>query len=153
MSVDTATWPAGRHPSIETLTTPGHALLGTGIPPAYRGIIGNEWWHRDLGASLKSVQAPSGERSTMWLRVPGIAHALARFAPTAKAVSVSLKIRAAMLPLGQHGGTAVYYDASIAAWATTKNQPHGSQNVSVQRRLLPASDISAMSEIRTIWRR
>nr|MBP9089293.1 alkaline phosphatase family protein [Kofleriaceae bacterium] len=66
------------------------------------------------------VQAPNGDRSTMWLRVPGIADAMTRFAPMAKAVSVSLKDRAAMLPLGQHGGTAVYYDAKTAGWATTK---------------------------------
>ncbi|MBP9089111.1 MAG: alkaline phosphatase family protein [Kofleriaceae bacterium] len=107
-AVDTGTWLVGQHPSIATLTAPGHSLLGTGMPPAYSGIIANEWWHRDLGVSLKSVQAPNGDRSTRWLRVPGIADAMTRFAPTAKAVSVSLKDRAAMLPLGQHGGTAVY---------------------------------------------
>ena len=30
------------------LTAPGHALLGTGVPPAQSGIIANEWWLRDL---------------------------------------------------------------------------------------------------------
>lgn len=122
-AVDTGTWMVGQHPSVATLTAPGHSLLGTGMPPAYSGIIGNEWWHRDLGKSLKSVEAPNGDRSTMWLRVPGIADAMAQFAPTAKAVSISLKDRAALLPLGQHGGTAVYYDAKNVAWASTKPAP------------------------------
>lgn len=122
-AVDTGTWLVGQHPSVATLTAPGHSLLGTGMPSAYSGIIGNEWWHRDLGKSLKSVEAPNGDRSTMWLRVPGIADAMARFTPTAKAVSISLKDRAAMLPLGQQGGTAVYYDAKTVAWATTKPTP------------------------------
>ncbi|HPH64173.1 MAG TPA: alkaline phosphatase family protein [Kofleriaceae bacterium] len=119
-AVDTGTWTVGQHPSAATMTAPGHSLLGTGMPPAYSGIIANEWWHRDLGKSLKSVEALDGGRSTMWLRVPGIGDAMARAVPAAKAVSISLKDRAALLPLGQSGGTAVYYDSQKVAWASTK---------------------------------
>ena len=53
-------WHVGHHPSIATLTAPGHALLGTGEPSATSGILANQWWHRDLGVSLKAVEAADG---------------------------------------------------------------------------------------------
>ena len=39
-------WLTGEHPTPATLTGPGHALLGTGEPPATSGILANEWWDR-----------------------------------------------------------------------------------------------------------
>lgn len=111
-------WHVGRHPSAATLTAPGHALLGTGAPPARSGILANEWWHRDLHRSLAAVESADGATDASWLRVPGLGDAIAAAGHGAKAVSVSLKARAALLPLG-HAGTAIWLDTKTATWTSS----------------------------------
>ena len=113
-------WLVGRHPTAATLTAPGHALLGTGAPTSITGILANEWWHRDLGRSLRSVEAEDGSTSAVWLRVPGLGDAVAAAHTGSKAVAVSLKDRAAILPLG-HSGLALWYDAKSGE--ITSQQP------------------------------
>ncbi|MDB4956245.1 MAG: type phosphodiesterase/nucleotide pyrophosphatase [Myxococcales bacterium] len=123
-------WHVGRHPSAATLTAPGHALLGTGEPPARSGILANEWWHRDLGRVLRAVEAEDGSIGARWLRVPGLGDAVAMH-DGAKAVGISMKERAAILPLG-HRGIAIWYDPKIAgmksnseiAWLADYNRDH-----------------------------
>ena len=115
-------WRVGRHPSAATLTAPGHALLGTGAPTARSGILANEWWHRDLGKSLKAIEAPDGSTTNMWLRVAGLGDAIDASRSGAKAIAVSLKDRAAILPLGHHG-TPIWLDAKEHAWATLGAAP------------------------------
>jgi hypothetical protein len=110
-------WRVGRHPSAATLTAPGHALLGTGMPPAQSGIIANEWWLRDLERPIKAAEDERGATTSKWLRVPGLGDAIAATKRGAKAVAVSLKNRAARLPLG-HAGLAIYYDAKTASFAS-----------------------------------
>lgn len=111
-------WHVGRHPGGVTLTAPGHALLTSGEPPARSGIVANEWWHRDLGRVLKSVETERGEVAATWLRVPGLGDAVAAAATGGRAVSVSLKERAAVLGLG-HTGTAIWYEAPTVDWASS----------------------------------
>ncbi|TMQ10321.1 MAG: hypothetical protein E6J90_36500 [Deltaproteobacteria bacterium] len=110
-------WHVGQHPSAATITAASHALIGTGEPPYHSGILANEWWHRDLGRQLKAVEAEDGSRTAKWLRVPGLSDAIAAAKTGGKAVSVSLKDRAAILPLG-HAGTAIWYDPDKVAWAS-----------------------------------
>jgi hypothetical protein len=105
-------WHVGHHPSAGTLTAPGHALLGTGKPPAYSGILGNEWWSRDEDRVVHSVEA---DDTTKFLRVPGLGDAVTRGKTGAKAVGIALKDRAARLPLGKHG-LALWYDVKTATW-------------------------------------
>jgi len=107
-------WHVGQHPSAATLTSPGHALLGTGEASANSGILANEWWHRELGRRLRSVEDEDGKPTTKWLRVPGLGDALAA-GHGGKAIAVSLKDRAAILPLG-HAGTPIWYDHKTALW-------------------------------------
>lgn len=115
-------WHVGEYPYAITLTAVGHALLGTGEPPARSGIVGNDWWHRDLDRPLKSVEAEDGSTTAAWLRTPGLGDALAAARSGGKAVSVSLKDRAAILPLG-HTGTAIWYDARRVAWTSLAPVP------------------------------
>lgn len=128
-------WHVGQHPSAATLTAPGHALLGTGQPPAYSGILANKWWRRDLDKELDATKDEAGNDTAAWLKVPGIADSVAT-RPGAKAIAVSLKSRAAILALG-HAGTPIWYDARQAgfrsfapvAWLDAYNhanpiQPH-----------------------------
>ena len=110
-------WHVGHHPSVATLTAVGHALIGTGEPPSRSGILANKWWHRDLERDLDSTRDADGKESATWLRVPGLGDAVATRAG-AKAVSISLKDRAALLPLG-HAGEAIWYDRTLPGWTSS----------------------------------
>lgn len=125
-------WRIGRHPSTAAVTGPGHALLGTGEPPATSGIIANEWWSRELARPIKVTEDETGAPSSKWLRVPGLGDAIAAAGTGAKAVAVSLKHRAARLSLG-HAGLAIYYDSKAgrfvshggdAPWLATHDRAH-----------------------------
>lgn len=111
------TWHTGVHPSAASLTAPGHALLGTGRPPAQSGIPANEWWHRDVERVIRSTEGLDGALFAGWLRVPGLGDALVAAHPRAKAVAISLKERAAMLPLG-HTGLPIWYNRRAVAWTS-----------------------------------
>lgn len=111
-------WHVGEYPSPATITAVGHTLLGTGEPPARSGILSNTWWHRDLDRELRATEAEDGARSARWVRVPGLGDAVAAGHHAGKAISISLKDRAAILPLG-HAGTAIWYDHKQIGWAST----------------------------------
>ena len=124
-------WHVGQHPSAATLTAVGHALFSTGEPSYHSGIVANVWWHRDIDKELKSIEAEDGSVTTKWLRVPGLGDAIAAAGTGGKAVSVSLKDRAAILSLG-HTGTAIWYDPKRVAWTSLVSSagPVGSPPVS-----------------------
>jgi Type I phosphodiesterase / nucleotide pyrophosphatase len=113
-------WHTGQHPSAATLTAPGHALLGTGEPTAGSGIIANEFWSRGAGRVVKSIEADDGSIGSSRLRVPALGDAVAAANTGAKAVGVSLKDRAAILPLG-NAGLSIWYDKKAAR--LTSNRP------------------------------
>ncbi|CAN5789389.1 alkaline phosphatase family protein [soil metagenome] len=123
-------WLLGHHPTPATLTAPGHALLGSGEPPYHSGIIANEWWDRDLAKMVTSVE-DGDKKNAHRLRVPGLGDAVEAVGTGAKAVSVSLKDRSAILPLG-HAGMAIWYDktqiafisSEPVAWLPTYNTTH-----------------------------
>jgi predicted AlkP superfamily pyrophosphatase or phosphodiesterase len=116
-------WHTGQHPSAATMTAPGHALLGTGEPSATSGILANEWYRRTYERALKSVEDPDGgPPSAYWLRVPGLGDSIAAANTGAKAVSVSIKDRAAILPLGR-AGLPIWYDKKTVSWTSTAPPP------------------------------
>jgi hypothetical protein len=86
------------------------------------GILSNEWWRRDSGRRLKSVEAEDGSVSAKWLRVPGLGDAVAAAGTGGRAVSVALKDRAAVLPLG-HAGTPIWYAPKTVDWLSTRPVP------------------------------
>ncbi len=108
-------WHVGQYPSGANLTAPGHALLGTGEPPASSGILANEWFHRTLNKTLHSVEDETGAVTSKWLRVPALGDAVKAANTGGKAVAVSLKDRASVLPLG-HAGTGIWYDRASLSW-------------------------------------
>jgi hypothetical protein len=109
-------WHIGRHPSSATITAPGHALLGTGQPPATSGILGNEWWDR---ASEHVVYAVDHDGKSPWLPTE-----LGGLGDATRAVAVSLKARAARLPLG-HGGLAIWFDPKTGGWESSGDLGQG----------------------------
>jgi hypothetical protein len=115
-------WHVGQYPYASTITAVGHTLLGTGETPSRTGILANEWWHRELDRPLGAVVDENRAPTTKWLRVPGLGDAVAAARTGGKAVSVSLKDRAAILPLG-HAGTAIWYDRKQVAWTSLAPVP------------------------------
>jgi hypothetical protein len=115
-------WHVGDYEQAATLTGPDHALLGTGATPAQSGIIADEWWHRDTRDLLESVHDETGSLSARWLRVAGLGDAIAAAGRGGKAVDVSLKPRAAILPLGHHG-VSIWYDPDAIAWTSLAPLP------------------------------
>jgi predicted AlkP superfamily pyrophosphatase or phosphodiesterase len=113
----TGEWHVGRHPQAVTVTAPGHALIGTGEPPARSGILANQWWSRERGAIVHAVDNDDGSVTSTWLRVPGLGDAVVAAHTGAKAVAVSLKSRSAVLPLG-HAGEAIWYDTKTTLWTS-----------------------------------
>jgi type I phosphodiesterase/nucleotide pyrophosphatase len=119
-------WYTGHHPSAATTTAPGHSLLGTGEPSSVTGIVGNSWWDRDAQVMVESVRDPKKAVTSAYLRVPALGDAMAaanaaRPVP-GKAVAVSLKDRASILPLG-HAGIPIWYDAKAVAWTSIAPLP------------------------------
>jgi hypothetical protein len=112
-------WHTGQHPSAATLTAPGHALLGTGEPSATSGILGNEWFSRDLGKTIKSIEQPDGTIGAGNLRVPALGDSIAAANTGGKAIGISLKDRAAILPVGK-AGTSIWYDKKTASFVSNR---------------------------------
>jgi len=110
-------WRIGEYPYASTITAVGHTLLGSGEPSSRSGILSNDWWHRDVERVVKAVEAEDHTPTTKWLRVPGLGDAVAAAKTGGKAVGVSLKDRAAILPLG-HAGTPIWYDHKRVAWTS-----------------------------------
>lgn len=111
-------WLTGEHPSGATLTAPGHALIGTGEPPAGSGILANEWWDRESERMVPSVEG-IGNAKTARLRVHGLGDAVAASKRGGKAVGISMKDRAALLPLG-HAGTGIWVEVKVAEFTATQ---------------------------------
>lgn len=131
-----------------TVTGPGHATIVTGAAPSAHGIVDNEWYHREnnqmigctddpgsriLGSSTAPTMTGAGPKL---LLAPAIADEFKRqFGTGAKAWSVAIKDRAAILMGGQHPdgvlwwtsqtgdfiSSAYYFDA-LPAWCKELNE-------------------------------
>ena len=113
-------------PYASTQTAPGHASLTTGVPPAVHGIVANAVYDSELG-SRRTVDDrkhavlgnPNRFVSPTQLRVETVADILHRESDAkAQILSISMKGRSAVLPVGQSRNVAVFYDA-VARGMTT----------------------------------
>jgi hypothetical protein len=117
-----------------TVTAVGHATMLTGAIPADSGIIGNDWFDRQSGASVTSVQdstvevlgggVPASAASPRRLLVTSVGDELkmARSRPGAaspKVVGISLKDRAAILPAGRGADAAYWLDTTTGAFISS----------------------------------
>lgn len=112
-----------------TVTAPGHTTVLTGSVPATSGIVGNEWFDRDLGHTVTSVEDPS----TTLIGDPGatgasphnlvvttvgdelrIAHG-----SSSHVVSLSMKDRAAILMGGRMADAAYWFDPRIGGFVSS----------------------------------
>ncbi len=160
---DGANWTNADYDHMPTYTAPGHATLMTGTWPAETGIIGNEWYERDTGKRVTSVtdtttkalggEAQEAGASPRRLLASTLGDELRLVTnDRAKVVGISLKDRAAILPVGRHASAAYwfstqsgrmissdYYFNQLPAWVTAYNDARPADNYFGARweRLLP----------------
>jgi hypothetical protein len=110
-----------RYEHFPTVTAIGHATFLTGATPSISGIIGNDWWDRELSKNVTSVsdeltqllggQAGFGA-SPRKMRVSTVGDELKiAAAGKAKVIGISLKDRSAILPAGHSADGAYWFDS------------------------------------------
>lgn len=113
-----------------TVTGPGHASVYTGTTPAIHGIIGNEWYDKDLKRDINCVEDPGhsaigvsgddGDVSPWRMLSTTITDELKLFTQKrAKVVGVSFKDRGAVLPAGHMPDGAYWYDGKSGKFVTS----------------------------------
>jgi predicted AlkP superfamily pyrophosphatase or phosphodiesterase len=133
-----------------TVTAVGHATMLSGAIPAVSGIIGNDWFDRDAGATVTSVFDTAVETiggaskvgvSPHRLLVSTVGDELALSSGAAKGavlaprvIGLSLKDRSAILPVGRADAaywfdarsgtfvTSTFYMKELPAWARAFNE-------------------------------
>lgn len=121
------------YPYAHTVTGPGHASLGNGCSPAAHGIVGNEWFDRAAGVKvycatteryqpvppLTKPKKGKGAGSPDRLLAPTVAESLKEATGgRGRVVSLSLKDRSAILPVGR-GADACYWIDPVAGTFVT----------------------------------
>ena len=136
-----------------TVTAVGHATMLSGATPSVSGIIGNDWFDRESGASVASTadktvtligSASEGGASPRRLLVSTLGDELkmASAAPKGSAdaprvIGMSLKDRSAIMPVGRGADAAywldtktgsfvssTYYMKDVPAWVRAFNDRH-----------------------------
>lgn len=120
----------GHYNYTPTVTGPGHASVYTGTTPAVHGIIGNEWYDKDLKKEVNCVEDPR-------YQVIGVAEGNGDVSPwrmlsttvtdelklttqkRAKVIGVSIKDRGAVLPAGHMPDGAYWYDSKSGRFITS----------------------------------
>lgn len=106
---------------VPTYTGPGHASIFTGATPSVHGIVGNEWFHKNLKkdiyctddntvSALGNSSNTEGEMSPKLLQSTTITDEL-KLATNfkGKVIGLSLKDRGAILPAGHFANWAFWY--------------------------------------------
>lgn len=115
---------------IPTYTGPGHASVYTGATPAIHGIIGNDWYDKDLKKGVNCVedelQKPigsdqgNGDVSPWRMLSTTITDELELFTQRrSKVVGISIKDRGAVLPAGHTPDGAYWYDGKTGKFITS----------------------------------
>jgi arylsulfatase A-like enzyme len=116
---------------VPTWTAPGHASVYTGTTPAVHGVIGNDWFDKDLNkrvycvkdekvATVGSVSFEEGNMSPHRLISTTITDEL-KFSTQkrAKVIGLSIKDRGAILPAGHMADAAYWFDKVSGRFITS----------------------------------
>lgn len=114
---------------MPTFTGPGHASVYTGTTPAVHGIMGNDWYVRELGRATyvtddETVETvgsatDAGKMSPRWMLSTTIGDELwLHTNERARVLGISLKDRGAILPAG-HTGQAYWLDYDTGEFITS----------------------------------
>ena len=115
---------------VPTYTGPGHASIYTGTTPAIHGVIGNDWYDKQLKKIVNCVEDPNqkavgsvdgnGDVSPSRMLSSTITDEL-KLASQKKSmvVGISFKDRGAVLPAGHHPDGAYWYDGLTGRFITS----------------------------------
>jgi predicted AlkP superfamily pyrophosphatase or phosphodiesterase len=109
---------------IPTKTGPGHASIFTGTIPKYHGVIGNDWFDKDLGFNVNCVgddnvkaigsnseSSKDGMKSPHRMLTTTFADENRLFTQMqGKTIGISIKHRGAILPAGHSANAAFWLD-------------------------------------------
>jgi predicted AlkP superfamily pyrophosphatase or phosphodiesterase len=130
--MDRGAWFSDAHHSHLPLATgPGHSIHFTGAPPYKSGIVGNDWYDRDLKKDVYCVQDDSSPIVGTDTKMIGISAEHLRVTTVgdelkmatggkAKVFGISLKDRAAVLMAGHLADGVYWFDATAAKWVTSR---------------------------------
>jgi len=118
-----------------TVTAIGHATMLSGATPSVSGIIGNDWFDRETGATVTSVSDPTVQPlgattgsaasprrllvSTLGDELKMASRALKGAADAPRVFGVSLKDRSAILPVGRGADAAYWWDTTTGSFVTS----------------------------------
>lgn len=117
-------------PYAQTVTACGHASVYTGSVPAVNGIMGNDWYSRELGRLVYCTEDPrvktigggadAPPMSPRNLQVTTMCDEL-RMATNfrSKVVGIAIKDRGGILPAGHSANAAYWYDGGTGNWVTS----------------------------------
>ena len=120
---DGAVFTNARYEHFPTVTAVGHATILSGATPSIGGIIGNDWYDREQGRQVTSVQddgeaivggsAPAARgASPRRLLVSTVGDELKiAHGKQCRVAGISLKDRGAILPAGHMADSAYWFDA------------------------------------------
>lgn len=119
------------HDHFPTYTGPGHSILLTGATPYLSGIVGNEWFDRDLGRTRYCVEDPESPLVGPTTKKDGISPATLRVSTVgdelkmatggqAKVWGIALKDRAAVLMAGHLADGVLWFDDETGAWISSR---------------------------------
>lgn len=138
-----------RYEHFPTVTAIGHSTMMTGATPSMSGIVGNEWYDREAGKTIASVQDESvtllggtgAGVSPKRMLVSTIGDELKMAHGESKVIGISLKDRSAILPAGHmangaywfdvHSGgfsSSTFYFADLPPWVKDYNASHPADN-------------------------
>ncbi len=115
---------------VPTYTGPGHASIYSGTTPSVHGIIGNDWWDKNLKKSVNCVEDDrykpvgnpegNGDVAPSRLLSTTITDELKLFSQKrSKVVGISMKDRGAVLPAGHMADGAYWYDSKTGKFITS----------------------------------
>jgi predicted AlkP superfamily pyrophosphatase or phosphodiesterase len=113
-----------------TVTGPGHASVYTGTTPALHGIIGNEFYDKQLRKTVNCVgdplydaageSSPAGDVSPWRMLSSTVTDELKLFTnKQSKVIGISIKDRGAVLPAGHAADAAYWYDNTKGKFITS----------------------------------
>lgn len=119
----------GHYNYAPTVTGPGHASVYTGTTPAVHGIIGNDFFDKELKKFVNCVNDPThsvvggstkGKVSPWRMLSSTITDELELFTnKQSKVIGISIKDRGAVLPAGHMGDAAYWYDYGSGKFITS----------------------------------
>src|SRR5947209_7895587 len=108
-----------RYEHFPTVTAIGHSTFLSGATPSISGIIGNDWYDRDEGKTVTSVSDAKTQLLGVPLRmgssprrmlVDTVGDELKMADSRSRVIGISLKDRAAILPVGHMADGAYWFD-------------------------------------------